>query len=222
MEVHVVAMRDTETGFIRALKHLHSPEPKSKPTQTITDFWTLFSCQDQTLWGATKREVQVLKLERKRINKVKLKRTLLKWATFPDCWWVRRWLQFPEGTSAHHRPYLPSLWHDFDYCLPPSPLPTVCYSCSYIQMAFYVELCLQLIPGYMSSTEIKTLVIFKFSRALTSWGKIYIYICIHIYIYAYTYIHIFKPLQNPDLWLYASHDKHNYQPNTTVLYKDDE
>ena len=82
LEVHAVARRDAETGFIRVQKHLHSPEPKWKHTQSVTDFWTLFSCQDQTLKGATKREVQVLKLGRTGINKVRQKRTLLKWATF--------------------------------------------------------------------------------------------------------------------------------------------
>lgn len=46
-------------------------------------------------------------------------------------------------------------------------------------MAFYIELCLLLIPDYMSSTEIKTPVIFEFSQALTFMTediqKIYIY-----------------------------------------------
>lgn len=204
MEVHVVAWRDTDMGFIRALKHLHSPEPKWKHTQSITDFLTLFSCQDQTLKGATKRKCRYWNWEGQKLTK---------WGWKEPCWSGQHFWRLMMGAEVVAIPWrylctsqtLLAVFMIQFSLLPYSFLTSNCLLVLLLHpMAFHIELHPQLIPDYMSSTDIKTLVISEFSQALTLMRKD---------------THIFKPFLY--LWLYA-YDKHSYKPNTTVSYKDDE
>lgn len=96
MEVHVVARRDTETGIIRAMKHLHSPEPEWKHAQSADDFWTLFSCHDENSRVQQKEKCRYWNLEGKQLTK---------WGWKEPCWRGQHFWRLMTGMEVAAIPW---------------------------------------------------------------------------------------------------------------------